>query len=207
MTTRSQEFIQNCTHLLSGEEGEYYAYRYFEFINGGDSFYGSHAPLSEEEWKGLTVAKQAELAEELLNVSSLSIRYPGTYSGPSTKDLQMFVGLDQLESLQGDFMQVESYTKLLELPKLNEISFDIFAHSSGYAIGIWSVLDALMCIHTEGFKAKVEGLLKYKEKLDLAKPFPILHKDLSGLELNNDELYKYLKDLIAEDFLYKNFAK
>ncbi|WP_411823257.1 hypothetical protein [Leptospira sp. 'Mane'] len=207
MKNPSSAFIQNCTQLLASEDSEHYIRRYYEFINGGDEFYGSNAPISEGEWGQLTVAKQAELAEQLLNVPSLTIRYPGTFSGPSTEDLQMFVGLDLLESLEGDFMQVESYTKLLELPKLDRISFDIFSHSSGYMKEEWSVLDALLSIHTEGFKGKLEGLLKYKEKLDLAKPFPIQHKDPSKIEPDMDKLYASLKKMVTEDFLYKNFAK
>ncbi|MDF3821109.1 hypothetical protein P3G55_14460 [Leptospira sp. 96542] len=203
----SATFIQNCTELLSGNDGEYYAYRYYEFINGGDEMYASNAPIDQGEWIGLTVAKQTELAEQMLNVPSLNIRYPGTFSGPATKDLQMFVGLDRLESLTGDFMQVESYRKLLELPNLDEISFDVYAHSSGYKMGIWSVMDVLLGIHTEGFHGKLKGLIEYKKKLYLEKSLPILQNDLSETESQYDDFYKFLKDSITEEFLYKNYGR
>ncbi|TGN20520.1 hypothetical protein [Leptospira idonii] len=198
-------FIQNCIQLISGEDREHYVHRYYEFINGGDRMYGSNAPISEEEWKGLAVTKQAELAEKMLNVPSLSIRYPGTFSGPLTKDMQMFIGLDQLESLSGDFMMVESYTKLLELPKLDQIRFDIFGHSAGHTNNHWSVLDALLFLHTEGFQGKLDGLLKYKEELDLAKPFSLQYvlETESGMDTSTESL----KKIITKEFLYKNFAK
>ncbi|TGN20523.1 hypothetical protein [Leptospira idonii] len=107
------------------------------------------------------------------------IGYPGTESGPYAKDLQIFYGLDKLESLTGDFMMVESYYHLLKLKNLDRLNVDTFAHLLGYIDRIWTVFDALIFSHEYQRRhiVDVTGILKYKKELQLDKPFDFYSED------------------------------
>ncbi|MDF3821110.1 hypothetical protein P3G55_14465 [Leptospira sp. 96542] len=217
MATQSTEFIANYLKLLEENYGNY-SYRCYEFISGGDSLYTSKFPIKEKDWKEFSHQKQAEVAENYLNVPSLNIGYPGTESGPYTKDLQIFYGLDKLESLSGDFMMVESYHHLLKLKNLDRLNVDTYAHLVGYIKRIWTVFDALIFSHEYQRRhlVEVEGILKYKKELQLDKPFdfysedPKLKAPSEDEDLTDwngwDEWEENLKKTITKEFLYKNFS-
>lgn len=67
--------------------------------------------------------------EELNDRTRLELRYPGTFSGPSS--LLPLVGLTQLTELYCDCMMVEDFTPLALLPNLTELSLDTYSLKTG----------------------------------------------------------------------------
>lgn len=67
--------------------------------------------------------------EELNGRTKLELRYPGTFSGPSS--LLPLVGLARLTALYCDCMMVEDFTPLALLPNLTELSLDTYSLKTG----------------------------------------------------------------------------
>lgn len=198
MKSKSQKFIDNCKRLL---ETPNYIHLYFEFLNGGDEFYRNPQIVDIESWEKWTIEEKADFAEKNLNKKELRIRYPGTFSGPGTDDLQILIGLDNLEVFECDTMQVTTFTTLLELPRLEKVQLDIFSHTTGYIQEEWSVFDALIFIHCKPneFRCRVENISKYRNELDLNRKFGIY----GNLPAQGEEL-----DLqfLTREFLYQKFS-
>jgi hypothetical protein len=178
------------------EDKDRYTYLYYEFMSGGDSFYGGTAPITSEDWLNLSLDKKAELAEQTLNQAFLKIRYPGTFNGPRNEDLRMLIHLDKIESFECDSMMVTSYTTLLKLPNLRSISVDVFDHFSGYHANEWSVFDALIFIKTQSFRSKLDHIDQYRQELDLESPLGMPEKAEASEELT----------MITESYLYEHFS-
>lgn len=200
---KESAFIKNCKSLLAEE---HFNNLYYEFLSGGDSFYGGQAPVDFETWTAFSIDEKAKLAEKTLNIKELIIKYPGTYSGPNTSDLKLLIGLDKIEVFECDSMQVTSYTTLLELTNLQSVTLDIFNHSTGYIEKEWSVFDALLFVNTksDAFKSRLNNIPKYRKELDLARPFGV-YPELSAKITNGDSGFDLR--FITEEFLYKIFYK
>ena len=197
------KFIKNCKELLADDQ---FKDLYYEFMSGGDSFYGGQAPVDFETWNRFSLDEKATLAEKTLNKTELKIKYPGTFSGPATSDLKLLIGLDEVEFFECDSMQVTSYTTLLELTNLQSVTLDIFNHSTGYIEKEWSVFDALLFVNTksDAFKSRLNNIPKYRKELDLARPFGV-YPELSAKITNGDSGFDLR--FITEEFLYKIFYK
>lgn len=200
---KDSAFIKNCKVLLADE---HFNNLYYEFLSGGDSFYGGRAPVDIEVWNSMSIDEKAKLAEKTLNTKNLMIKYPGTYSGPNTSDLKLLIGLNKIEVFECDSMMVTSYTTLLELPNLQRVTLDIFNHSTGYIEKEWSVFDALLFVNTNSdmFKSRLNNIPKYRQELDLVSSFGV-YPELSAKKTNGNIGFDL--SFITEDFLYKHFSK
>ncbi len=197
------KFIKNCKELLADDQ---FKDLYYEFMSGGDSFYGGQAPVDFETWNRFSLDEKATLAEKTLNKTELKIKYPGTFSGPATSDLKLLIGLDEVEFFECDSMQVTSYTTLLELPKLQSLVLDIYNHSTGYVEKEWSVFDALIFVHTNADRVKstLNNIPKYRKELDLVRSFGV-YPELSANK--NPDSNDLDLSFITEEFLYKYFSR
>lgn len=190
-------FHQNCLQWLSQGLSELY----YEYSSGGDSFYRGTPPISHSDWEKLPNDKKAQLIEKTLNQKELRIRYPGTFSGPSSENLRLLAGLDRVEHLYIDSMQATTFAALLDLPNLQSVVLDVFSHKDGYTNNEWCVFDALIYTRSVEFKCKLNDIKRYRKELDLHKPFaqnPALAK--ANVEEGPD------LGFITEEYLYKNYS-
>lgn len=190
-------FRENCLHWLSDEKSNLY----LEFMAGGDSFYRGEPPVSPEVWKSMPHEEKATLVEKTLNRESLSLRYPGTFSGPSSDDLYLLAGLSKLEHLQIDSMQVRTYRALLDIPNLKSVRIDTFAHTEGYIQNLWCVFDALLYTRSRDFCCELDNIARFREELALQKPFAKMHTNASM----NDGINSPDLSFITEGYLYEFF--
>ncbi|WCL49713.1 hypothetical protein [Leptospira sp. GIMC2001] len=196
----STNFNKKFYELLSSSDSQHYTELYFEFIDGGDSMYGGRSSVDFDEWSSLSIDDKSVLAYSTLNQKELVVRYPGTFSGPTEEDLQILVGLDELEIFKCDSMMITNYNYLLELPKLNQLTLDLFSHQSKI-VGIgWNVFDAFLQIHRDGFYCSVDNLQKYIRELKMLDPFPI------DQNVKQDENGDRDLSFITMDYLYKNHS-
>lgn len=194
----AHSFRVHCLHWLANGKSELY----LEYMSGGDSFYGGKPPVSPDVWKSMPNEKKALLVEQTLNQKSLSIRYPGTFNGPSAEDLWLLAGLSAVQHLHIDSMQVKTYRALLDIPHLKSVQLDTFAHAEGYMENLWCVFDALLYTRSKDFRCELGDISRYRHELSLQKAFGQNHaRMITSDGRNNPDL-----SFISEEYLYKHFS-